>query len=282
MTGTLKLPAPTWFVGCGNMGGAILDGWRVGGLDLSPVTVIRPSGAPVEGVRVVTSPDEAGAEPRLVLLAFKPQKLAGIAPQLRRFARGGSVIVSMLAGVEAETLRGHFPEAQGIVRAMPNLPVAIRRGVTGLYGDAGDPHLKENISDLFAALGFAMWMADEHKLAALGSVAGAGPAYVARFVSALAKAGVKRGLSEDIASTLALETVLGTAWMAATTGESMDSVAKRVASPKGTTQAGLDILDLDGALDALVAATIDAAAERGAELAADARSASLEEGAPLS
>jgi pyrroline-5-carboxylate reductase len=278
----LKIPNPTWFVGCGNMGGAILDGWRVGGLDLSPVTVIRPSGRPVEGARVVTSLDEAGAEPRVVLLAFKPQKLTEIAPQLRRFARGGSVIVSILAGVEVDTLRGHFPEAQGIIRAMPNLPVAIRRGVTGLYGDAGDAHLKQNLSDLFAALGFAMWMADEQKLAALGSVAGAGPAYVARFVTALAKAGVERRLSEDIAATLALETVLGTAWMAATTGESMDSVARRVASPKGTTQAGLDVLDGDGALDALVGATIDAAARRGAELAAEARAASLEEGARLS
>ena len=93
---------------------------------------------------------------------------------------------------------------------------------------------------------------------------------------------MKRGLSEEIAATLALETVLGTAWMAATTGESMDSVARRVASPKGTTQAGLDVLDGDGALDELVGATIDAAARRGAELAAEARATSLEEGARLS
>ena len=86
------------------------------------------------------------------------------------------------------------------------------------------------------ALGYAMWMADEQKLAALGSVAGAGPAYVARFIAALAKAGMRRGLSEDIAATIAAETVFGTAWMAVASGESMESVAKRVASPKGTTQ----------------------------------------------
>jgi pyrroline-5-carboxylate reductase len=272
MNGTLQIPAPTWFVGCGNMGGAILDGWRVGGLDLSPVTVIRPSGEPVDGVRVIASPLAAsGGAPRLVVLAFKPQKLAEIAPQLRPHLRADTVVVSILAGVEIATLRSHFPEAGGVIRAMPNLPVAVRRGVTGLYGDASDRQLKQQIGDLFVALGFAMWMADEQKLAALGSVAGAGPAYVARFIDALAKAGMKRGLTEEIASILALETVLGTAWMAATKGESMDSLAKRVASPKGTTQAGLDVLDHDQVLDQLVAVTIDAAARRGAELAQEAK-----------
>jgi pyrroline-5-carboxylate reductase len=127
-----------------------------------------------------------------------------------------------------------------------------------------------------------MWMADEQKLAAVGALTGAGPAYVARFVAALAKAGADRGLSDEIASTLAVETVLGTAWMAATTGESMDSLAKRVASPKGTTQAGLDVLDRDAALDTLIAQTIEAAARRGAELAEEAKSPSLAESPRLS
>jgi len=282
MNGTLTIPEPTLFVGCGNMGGAILDGWRMGGLELSPVTVIRPSGKAVEGVRVVTSLDEAGAKPKIAVLAFKPQKLSDIAPQLRAFAGADTVIISLLAGVEVATLRGHFPEALGIVRATPNLPVAVRRGVTGLYGELADGALKQQIGDLFVALGFAMWMADEQKLGALGAVAGAGPAYVARFIAALGKAGMKRGLSEEIASVLALETVLGTAWMAATTGERMDSIAKRVASPKGTTQAGLDVLDRDDILDQLIAVTIDAAVRRGAELAEEAKSASLAEVSRLS
>jgi pyrroline-5-carboxylate reductase len=282
MSETLKLPAPTWFVGCGNMGGAILDGWRVGGLDLSPVTVIRPSGTPVDGTRVVTSLADAGDAPRIAVFAFKPQKLAEVGPELRRHVGGGTVVISLLAGVEAATLRGYFPAAQGIVRATPNLPVAIRRGVTGLYGDIADWRFKQQIGDLFTALGFAMWMADEQKLAALGSVAGAGPAYVARFIAALAKAGVERGLTDETAATIALETVFGTAWMASMSRESMESIAKRVASPMGTTQAGLDVLDRDRALDVLVAATIEAAARRGAELAEEARPRSLEEGAPLS
>jgi pyrroline-5-carboxylate reductase len=273
----LEIPTPTWFVGCGNMGGAILDGWRMGGLDLSPVTVIRPSGKPVEGTRVVTSVVEAGAPPKVVVLAFKPQKLDEVAPELRRFLSAKTSVVSLLAGVEAASLRQRFPGVGAIVRAMSNLPVAVRRGVTGLYSPDADGHVQEEINNLFSALGFAMWMADEQKLAALGSVAGAGPAYVARFIAALSKAGVKRGLTQQIASTLALETVFGTAWMAVTAGESMDSVAKRVASPKGTTEAGLAVLDHDHVLDELVALTIDAAARRGAELAEEAKAPSLAE-----
>jgi pyrroline-5-carboxylate reductase len=273
----MKLPFPTWFVGCGNMGGAILDGWRVGGMDLAPVTVIRPSGTHIEGARVVTGFAEAGPPPRLVVLGFKPQKLDEVAPELRKYLSSKTIVVSILAGVEAASLRQRFPGVGAIVRAMPNLPVAVRRGVTGLYSSDADEQAKEELNNLFSALGFAMWMADEAKFAALGSVAGAGPAYVARFIGALAKAGQKRGLSEEIAATIALETVLGTAWMAATTNEDMESVAKRVASPKGTTQAGLDILDRDHVLDQLIAVTIEAAARRGAELAEEARTKLAEE-----
>jgi pyrroline-5-carboxylate reductase len=275
VSGTLQLPQPTWFVGCGNMGGAIIDGWRAGGLDLSAITVIRPSGRAVEGTRTVTSLAEAGPPPKLVVLGFKPQKLDEIAPELRKRLSAKSVLVSILAGVEAASLRQRFPGVGSVVRAMPNLAVAVRRGVTGLYSDDAGESAREELNNLFSALGFAMWMSDEAKLAALGSVAGAGPAYVARFIDALAKAGVKRGLSDEIAAVIARETALGTAWMAATTGESMTSITRRVASPNGTTEAGLAVLDGDGALDDLIAATINAAFARGAELAEEAKGASL-------
>ena len=274
MSGRLQIPAPTWFVGCGNMGGAIVDGWRAGGLDLGPVTVVRPSGKAVEGARTVTSFADAGPPPRLALLAFKPQKLDEIAPDLRRLLSGSTIVVSLLAGVEVASLRQRFPGAAAIVRAMPNLAVAVRRGVTGLYSPDLDKQAEVQLNDLFSALGFAMWMSDEGKLAALGSVAGAGPAYVARFIDALAKAGEKRGLTYDIAATIARETVLGTAWMAATTGEDMESIVRRVASPKGTTEAGLAVLDREQVLNDLVALTIEAAARRGAELAEDAKARS--------
>jgi pyrroline-5-carboxylate reductase len=273
-----------WFVGCGNMGGAILDGWRLGGLAVDTVTVIRPSGKPVEGAKVVTRAADAGPPPKLAVLAFKPQKLDEIAPELRTFLGSKTTVVSLLAGIETDSLRERFPGVGAIVRAMPNLAVAVRRGVTGLYSRDLDRAMEDEINNLFAALGFAMWMNDEGKLAALGSVAGAGPAYVARFIAALAKAGVHRGLSEEIAATIARETVLGTAWMAATTGEDMESIAQRVASPNGTTEAGLAVLDGDDhVLDRLIQVTIDAAARRGRELAEEARGAgSLAEATRLS
>ena len=266
-----KLPAPTWFVGCGNMGGAIVEGWRSAGIDLSSAVVIRPSGMPVVGVRTVQTFAEAGPPPRMVVLAFKPQKLDEIAPQLKSWITSKTTILSILAGVEVASLKRRFSNAGAIVRVMPNLPVAIRRGVSALYSADADEAMKQELGDVFAALGFAMWAADETRLGAVGSVAGAGPAYVARFIAALAKAGEERGLSQEIASTIALETVLGTAWMAATSGESMDEVARRVASPKGTTEAGLAVLDHDRVLDQLVSLTIQAAAERGRQLAEDAR-----------
>lgn len=277
----LQIPNATWFVGCGNMGGAMLDGWRAGGLDLGAVTVIRPSGAPVEGANVVTSFAAAGRPPKLVVLAFKPQKLDEVAPELRKWLSAKTIVVSILAGVDAATLRRHFPGVGSIIRAMPNLPVALRRGVIALYSEDVDAAGQQLVGDLFTALGFAMWMADEAKFSAVGSVAGAGPAYVARFTAALSKAAQRRGLTAEIADIIARETVLGTAWMAATTGEDMESLARRVASPKGTTQAGLDVLDRDGVLDELVAVTIEAAARRGAELAEEAR-ASLAETERLS
>jgi pyrroline-5-carboxylate reductase len=276
-----NLPAPTWFVGCGNMGGAIVEGWRGAGIDLSEVVVIRPSGTPVQGVKTVAGVDNAGQPPKLVVLAFKPQKLDEVAPELRHYLGADTIVVSILAGVEVESLRRRFPSARTIVRAMPNLPVAIRRGVISLYSEDADDATRRELAELFAPLGFAPWMADEAKFAAVGSVAGAGPAYVARFIAALTKAGEKRGLSKEIASTIALETVLGTSWLAASTAQDMEAIAHRVASPRGTTEAGLAVLDRDDVLDQLIAVAIEAAARRGSELAEEAKAGQLAEAVRL-
>lgn len=282
MTNIPQLPSPTWFVGSGNMGGAILDGWRAAGISLANLVVIRPSGKAIDGARVVTSFADAGVPPKLVVLGFKPQQIDEVAPQLKTWLTSKAVIVSLLAGTEIDSLRQRFPKAGAIVRANPNLPVAVRRGVIALYSKDADDELRKQLAELFAPLGFAPWMADEAKCASVGAVAGAGPAYVARFIEALTKASEERGLSREIASTIALETVLGTAWLAATTAESMESIAQRVASPKGTTQAGLEVLDKEQVLDQLVMLTIDAAARRGTELANEAKLASLAEPEHLS
>ena len=268
-----ELPVPTWFVGCGNMGGAIVEGWRTAGIDLSGVVVIRPSGKAIAGLRTVTRYEDAGLAPQLVVLAFKPQKLDEVAPLLNPWLTSQSTVVSLLAGVEVSSLRARLGNAGKVVRAMPNLPVAIRRGVTALIGESLDADAQRTIGDLFAALGFAMWAADEARFEAIGAVAGAGPAYVARFIAAMTEAGIARGLTHEIAATVALETVLGTAWMSATTGEKPDEVVRRVASPGGTTQAGLAVLDPE--LKALVIRTIDTAEGRSAELARAAKEAEV-------
>ena len=276
MSTIIRVPTPTWLVGCGNMAGAMVEGWRSAGVDLTGAVAIRPSGRPVEGVRTVSSIEQAGPPPQLAILGFKPQNLEEVAPVLARRLSAQTVIVSLLAGVEAGTLRDRFRGAGLIVRATPNLPVAIRRGVVALYSEDASDTGRDQLSPLFSVLGYAVWVSKEDKLSAIGSVAGAGPAYVARFVEALAKAGEKRGLDATTARTIALETVLGTSWMAATTGESMGEVARRVASPNGTTEAGLAVLDKEDALDNLVALTVEAAARRGVELAEEARIAKVD------
>ena len=277
MTQAPELPTPTWFVGCGNMGRAILDGWRGAGISLEPIVVVDPAKPAIDGVKRAATPAEAGPAPKLVILGVKPQMIDEVAGQLKTWLTSKTVVVSLLVGVEAASLRQRLPKAGPIVRALPNLPVAVRRGVVALFSDEADEAVRQQLANLFAPLGFAPWMADEAKLAAVGSVAGAGPAYVARFIDALIKAAEQRGLSREIASTIALETVLGTAWMAAATNEGMDAIANRVASPKGTTAAGLAVLDKEQVLDQLIALAIDAAARRGAELAEEARPASLAE-----
>ena len=267
----MNLPVPTWFVGCGNMGQAMVEGWRSANVDLSNAVAIRPSGRLVAGVKTVASLKEAGAAPRMMVLGFKPQKLDEIAPGLVPWITSKTIVLSLLAGVEAESLKRRFPKAI-IVRVTPNLPVAVRRGVVALYVEQDlEEGVRKQLSEVFAALGFAIWTESETALGAIGAVAGAGPAYVARFIDALAGAAAEQGLSQALAATLALETALGTAWLAASTKERMDELARRVASPRGTTEAGLAVLDRDEALQRLIAQTIDAARRRGAELAAEAR-----------
>ena len=274
------LPNPTWLVGCGNMAGSMVQGWKLAGADFSGTTIIRPSGQSFAGIPAVTRFIDAGSLPRLVVLGFKPQQLGEVAPQLSGFVTPRTTVVSILAGVEAATLRKLFPNAGMIVRADPNLPVAVRRGVTALYTEGSNEQSPEQVSQLFSALGYAMWTTAERSLEAIGSISGPGPAYVARFVDALAKAGIERGLREATAKTVALETVLGTAWMAATNQEGMESVARRVASPNGTTEQGLKVLDGDQGLAALMSNALAAAERRGAELAEEARGLKLAQDAP--
>lgn len=263
-------PQAMWLVGCGNMAGAMVQGWRSAGLDLSQAVAIRPSGTPVEGVRTVRSIAEAGAAPGVAVLGFKPQKLREVAPQFASAIGEGTVVLSLLAGAEVETLRARFPRAAAVVRIMPNIAVAIRRGVTAVFGEPLSEEQRSRVAALLGPLGYVAWCAGEAELGAIGHVAGSGPAYVARFIAALASAGEGKGLDPGLALTIARETVLGTGWLAAADAdEPLEELARRVTSPNGTTQAGLEVLDAE--LPNLIERTITAAGRRSAELAAAAR-----------
>ena len=258
-------PVPAWLVGCGNMAGAMVAGWRAAGIDLSGVTAIRPSGAPVEGVATRTSLP-SGEAPRFVVLGVKPQKLDEVTPGLAPHVGRETILVSLLAGVSAATLRERFCNARAIVRVMPNLPVAFRQGVTALYSEDSDEEALGLVEALIASLGLAPWCADEAAFSAIGAVAGSGPAYVARFTAALARGGEALGLDPNLARAIADQTLIGTAAMAAD-GEAMGEIARRVASPNGTTERGLAMLDAPDGLQPLVDAMLAAAIARGRELA---------------
>ena len=260
-------PSPAWLVGCGNMAGAMVAGWRAAGVDLSSVTAIRPSGTAVEGVTTVTSLP-AGDAPRFVMLGVKPQKLDEVAPELEPFIGSDTILVSLLAGVSAATLRTRFAEARAIVRVMPNLPVAERLGVTALYSEDDDAEAREVVEALIVLLGLAPWCDDEAAFSAIGAVAGSGPAYVARFAAALARGGEGLGLDPELACAIATQTLIGTAALAKR--ETMADIARRVASPNGTTEQGLAVLDGADRLQRLVDAMLAAAIERGRQLAAEA------------
>lgn len=265
----LSFPRPSWFVGAGNMAGAMIDGWARAGVVMDGVTIIRPSGAPVRDLTVATSyPDEA---PLFVMLGFKPQKLDEVVPDLAPYVGTSTMIVSMLAGTSAASLRVRFPDARAIVRVMPNLPVSEGQGVTALYSDGACHETQRLISMLMSALGDAPWCASEDDFSAIGAVAGSGPAYVARFAEALAKGGERLGLAPELAARIAVQTMIGTGAMAAASGEIMADLARRVASPKGTTEQGLAVLDGDNGLQQLVDRMLDAAIERGRQMAEDAR-----------
>ncbi len=263
------LPGPFWLVGCGNMAGAMLEGWLARGLDASRVTIIRRSGRPAgAGVRVLTAFPEDEV-PALLMLGVKPQQLGEVAPLVVSVLEPQTILVSILAGVEQADLRRLFPACRSVFRAMPNLPAALNRGVTGLYSDSPDADQRLLVERLMLLLGSVEWFDDERLIGVMTALGGSGPAFVYRFIEALAEAAEAQGLAPTQAARIALATVAGAAELAAASGGTMAALVDRVASARGTTRAGLDVLDEH--LPHLVAAAIEAAVRRGRELAQEAR-----------
>ena len=265
---TALAEAPVWLIGCGNMGGAMLRRWIAAGMDPQRVTVITRGAVDLpKGVRHTTIVPE-GDSPGILVLAVKPQQLDVVAPRLAHLRP--ALLVSILAGVEVAALAARMPAA-AIVRAMPNLPVAIGKGVTALFAGAIDPGARAVAEELATPLGLVEWIDDEAQFDAVTALAGCGPGFVFRFADALAKAGAALGLPADQAARLALATLEGSASMAAASADTPATLADRVASPGGSTRKGLDVLDEGGALVALMTETLAASARRNAEMAAAAR-----------
>jgi pyrroline-5-carboxylate reductase len=252
---------PMLIFGCGNMGRAMLDGWLRGGIDPASFVVADPMAKHLpSGVR-----RQEGSETfATALLAIKPQMFAATAPEIAPLLAPGAVTFSVMAGIKAAQLTVHFPE-QRIVRLMPNLAAAIGKSPLGLWEASGDAALRDAITALVAPLGTPAWLTSEAQMDAVTALAGSGPAFVYRFIDALAKAGEALDMEPALAAQLAMAMVDGATQLAATSDASPAELAARVTSPGGTTAAGLAVLD--ESIEALIAETLKAARDRGAELA---------------
>lgn len=260
-------------LGCGNMGGAMLAGWLAGGANPARFTVVDPflAEAPA-GVELLRELPQRRFD--AILLGVKPQMLDDVAPQLAPLAGADTVLFSILAGVELASLAARFPAAKAIVRIMPNLAAAIGKSPVALFDTGLDDAGRAGVTALMDPLGLPEWLAAEADFDLVTALAGSGPGFVYRFIDALAAGGAALGLDPAQAQRLAVTTVEGAAQLAAASPHSPAELARRVASPGGSTQKGLDVLDADGALLALVQDTLRAARDRNAEMAAAARAGS--------
>ena len=257
-------------VGCGNMGGAMLAGWLAGGTAAATFTVVDPLLAEVPaGVELLRDLPDGRFD--AILLGVKPQLLGDVAPRLAALAGDGTVLLSILAGVELASLAARFPSAKGLVRIMPNLAAAIGKSPVALFAQGLDVNGKQAVTALMQPLGQPEWLAAEAQFDLVTALAGSGPAFVYRFIDALAQGAAALGLDQAQADRLALATVEGAAALAAASPQGPGELARRVASPGGTTEAGLKVLDADAAIFKLAEATLKAAADRSAEMAAAAR-----------
>lgn len=257
-------------VGFGNMTGAMVQGWLRAGMPPATFTVYHPRGKPVPaGVALVT--EWPGDAFDMVLLGVKPHMIDDVAPGLAKAVGAQTIVISVLAGVELASLRARFPLAGAIVRLMPNLACALGKSPNALVGEGLDEAGKAAVTALAQMLGSAEWLEGESQFDLVTALAGSGPGFVYRFIDALGIAATGLGLSQEQAGRLAIQMVEGAAALAVTSEHAPDELARRVASPGGMTQKGLDVLDENQALVRLMVDTLRAARDRGAEMAEEAR-----------
>jgi pyrroline-5-carboxylate reductase len=255
-------------LGCGKMGSAMLQGWLAGGLPPASVWVIDPNPSDwLRGTGVNINAD-LPAVPAIVLVAVKPQMMGDALPVMRDRGNGATLFVSVAAGTPISAFEAALGGQTPIVRAMPNTPAAVGRGITAIIGNAHASAAQLDLADmLLQAVGQVVRLEDEGQMDAVTGLSGSGPAYVFHMIECMARAGEAQGLTPDLALQLAQATVAGAGALAEAADETPAQLRQNVTSPNGTTQAGLEVLmDEDTGLPPLMARTVAAAADRSREL----------------
>ncbi|MGA3137314.1 MAG: pyrroline-5-carboxylate reductase [Xanthobacteraceae bacterium] len=267
-----ELPGPLVLIGAGKMGGALLDGWLNFGFDPGRIMVIEPQPTPAMsalGARGLhLNPNAAQlAGAAAVVIAVKPQAaaeaLAAAAPSIA----ASTVVVSIMAGRTLLSLANGLPRGCPLVRAMPNLPAAIGRGITVAVARGANPQQHKLAGDLLSATGTVDWIEDESLMDAVTAVSGSGPAYVFLLAEALALAGIEAGLPPELAEKLARETISGSGELLRQTNVDAALLRENVTSPGGTTAAALAILMGQNGLVSLMTRAVAAATDRSRQLA---------------
>ena len=256
-------------LGCGKMGGAMLEGWLAGGMPPAGIAVIEPAPserlAALAGEGLALNPGSP-QPPDVAVLAVKPQMMAEAAPALASFAGQGTLYLSIAAGTPIAAFEAMFGDGAAVVRAMPNTPSAVGAGITALVANdaAGEDGLAK-AEALLAGLGQTVRLESEGQMDAVTGLSGSGPAYVFHLIEAMAAAGEAEGLAPDLAMRLARATVIGAGRLAEASPDTAETLRVNVTSPGGTTAAGLEVLMAE--LPELMRGTVAAAAARSRVLA---------------
>ena len=255
-------------LGCGKMGSALLAGWLRQGLSPASVHVVEPFPSDWLKASGVALNGDLPAAPAVVLVAVKPQMMAEALPGLQAMGGGETLFVTVAAGTTLAKYAAILGASTPVVRAMPNTPAAIGRGITAICGNAtASPAHLDLAEGLLAAVGQVVRLEGEHQMDAVTAVSGSGPAYVFHLIEALAAAGEAEGLPADLAMKLAKATVGGAGQLAEDAAESPAQLRINVTSPGGTTAAALaHLMDPETGFPGLLQRAVKAAADRGREL----------------
>ena len=257
--------------GAGKMGGAMLTGWLAQGLDPKRVVVIEPhpsdeiKALAAQGIRLNPTPKEAGEVDTLVV-AVKPQSFREAGAVLKPFTGSSTLVISIMAGTTIASLEAGV--GGSVVRAMPNTPAAIGRGITVAVPSKKVSAAQRAIADaLLRATGPVEWVDKESLMDAVTAVSGSGPAYVFLLAEELARAGVAAGLPAELATKLARETVAGSGELLHRSEQSSATLRQNVTSPGGTTAAALEVLMGSDGMEKLMTRAVAAATQRSKDLA---------------